>query len=213
LHAEEDISTVVMSPTAHTSLFRGIHEEEVLRMYGLINQAVKEMICAHGGEALWSTVRQAAHIPNDDWDSLEPYPDSATFALVEAASQQMGLPQSEILRRFGRHWILFTAHHGYGEIMDMFGQDLRSCLKNLNRMHGHMGVMMPHLRPPRFVVDELSADHLIVHYYSQRKGLGEFVIGLLEGLAEKYGERIALRHLPRVEGSDHDEFEVSFLPA
>jgi hypothetical protein len=180
-------------------------------MYGLINQAVKEMICAQGGDTLWSSVRQAAHITTDEFDLLEPYPDSVTFTLIEVASQHMGISQDEILRRFGYQWIHFTAREGYGEIMDMFGRDLRSCLKNLNRMHGHMGAMMPQLRPPRFVVDERSPDCLIVHYYSERVGLGALVLGLLEGLADKYQERIALRRLPRTEASDHEQFEVTFV--
>ena len=180
-------------------------------MYGLINQAVKEMVCAHGGDALWKSICEEACVANGEFNSLEPYPDSVTYALVGAASAHMGIPQSEILRRFGRHWILFTARAGYGEIVDMFGSDLRSCLKNLNRMHGHMGAMMPHLKPPRFVVHECSSDYLIVHYYSQRTGLAELVVGLLEGLAEKYQEEISLSRMPRSEGADHDQFEVRFL--
>lgn len=180
-------------------------------MYGLINQAVKEMICADGGSALWKRICAVAGVTNDEFNPLEPYPDSVTSALVAAASEHMGLSQGEILRRFGRHWILFTAHAGYGEIMDMFGSDLRSCLKNLNRMHGHMGAMMPHLKPPRFVIEEVSPEHLVVHYHSPRIGLGELVVGLLEGLAEKYQERISLSHLPRVEGADHEQFEVRFI--
>jgi hypothetical protein len=39
------------------------------------------------------------------------------------------------------------------------------------------------------------------------------VTGLLEGLAEKYSERISVLYVPKGTRSDHDEFEVSFLPS
>jgi hypothetical protein len=34
------------------------------------------------------------------------------------------------------------------------------------------------------------------------------VEGLLDGLAEKFGDTISIRHIPKGERSDHDEFEV-----
>jgi hypothetical protein len=72
-----------------------------------------------------------------------------------------------------------------------------------------MGAMMPKLSPPRFRVEEEKPSKLIVHYYSHRQGLSPMVVGLLEGLADKYGEKVSIRHIPRGSRSDHDEFEVS----
>jgi hypothetical protein len=181
-------------------------------MYGLINQAVKDLVCSTGGEHLWRRVCTTARIDVEDFDALEPYPDDVTFALVAAASEHLGVPQAEILRRFGRHWILFTAAHGYRDILAMFGRDFRACLRNLNRMHAHMGAMMPELRPPRFVTEEQSPDRLDVHYYSPRQGLADLVVGLLEGLAEKYGERIQIEAKSQRPESDHDTFSIVFLP-
>ena len=180
-------------------------------MYGIINQAVKDLICAQGGQELWIRVCEDAGIGLQEFDALEPYSDDVTFALVAAASKHLGVPETEVLRQFGHHWILFTAAQGYGEIMNMFGRDFRSCLKNLNRMHGHMGAMMPHLRPPRFVVDECSDDRFVLHYYSDRVGLGKLVVGLLEGLAQKYQERICIDYIDREECSDHEQFEITLL--
>ena len=182
-------------------------------MYGLINQAVKDLVYTTGGESLWRAVCTTAALDLDEFDALEPYPDEVTFSLVAAASEHLGIPQADILRRFGRHWILFTAAQGYGDIMAMFGRDFRTCLRNLNRMHAHMGAMMPALRPPRFVTEEPSPHDLVVHYYSHRNGLGDLVVGLLEGLAEKYGEQIQIESLRRQPESDHDTFSIAFRPS
>jgi len=69
----------------------------------------------------------------------------------------MQITPDEVLRLFGKYWVAFTATEGYGPILNLFGQDLRTCLSNLNRMHAHMGAMMPDLKPPRFRVAENSS--------------------------------------------------------
>jgi len=180
-------------------------------MYGLINQALKDMVCERpDGARLWGEICRDAGVESQDFEALEAYEDRTTEALVGATARKLGSSPEEVLYNFGFHWISYTAEHGYGEMMDMFGKDLRSCLKNLNRMHGHMGAMMPKLSPPRFIVAENSADHVTLHYFSKRAGLGSMVVGLLDGLARKYGEHISIEFIRKGVRSDHDEFEVYF---
>ncbi len=182
-------------------------------MYGMINQALKELVESHSGARVWGEICESAGVSSEDFDSLLPYEDSLTYRLVGLTSEKLGLSASEILRMFGLHWVSFTAHQGYGEMMALFGRDLRTCLKNLNRMHGHMGAMMPDLHPPRFVVEEKNSESLTLHYYSTRHGLAPLVVGIIEGLAQKFREPITVRHIPKGECSDHDEFNVVFVSA
>lgn len=180
-------------------------------MYGLINQALKDMVLAKpDGEQMWREICQEARIADDDFEALRPYEDSVTSVLVRATAHRLNTTSEDILYKFGYHWILFTAEQGYGEIMDLFGKDFRTCLKNLNRMHGHMGAMMPALNPPRFTLTEQSFNHVTLHYFSTREGLGPMVVGLLDGLAEKYRDTIAVEFIPKGSRSDHDEFDITF---
>jgi hypothetical protein len=167
------------------------------------------MVLAMAGTDLWEAISRDAEIDSGGFEALCPYDDSLTYKLVDLVSKRLNLPAEEVLRRYGKYWITYTATQGYGELMQLFGTDFHSCLTNLNRMHGHMGAMMPKLSPPRFRVDARDAQSMVVHYYSQREGLGPMVVGLLEGLAERYGERISIVHIPKGARSDHDEFEVS----
>jgi hypothetical protein len=180
-------------------------------MYGLVNQGLKEMVCRERGQDVWREICVELGIPTDDFESLRPYPDSDTGRLIGAIAKRLNKTQQEVLSQFGKYWVPFTAGEGYGAIMDLFGHDLRSCLRNLNRMHGHMGAMMPQLKPPRFIVNERSDTHMIVHYYSTRSGLAPMVFGLLQGLADKFNEQIEIEHIPSGERSDHDEFEILFV--
>lgn len=182
-------------------------------MYGLLNQALKEVVLSRSGERVWSNICAVVGVSAEDFELLVPYDDLMTYRLVDAASETLGLSRNEILQMLGSHWVTFTAQQGYGEMMALFGRDLRTCLKNLNRMHGHMGAMMPDLHPPRFVVEERRPDLLTLHYHSNREGLSPVVAGILEGLAQKYKENIQVTHLSKERQSGHDEFEILFLSA
>jgi hypothetical protein len=171
---------------------------------------MKDLVCSEQGESSWRDILSAANLEADEFEPLQPYDDAISYRLVQATSEKLGLSVSEVLRRFGDYWITFTAEYGYGDIMKMFGQDMRSCLRNLNRMHGHMGAMMTQLKPPRFTIVENTEHHITVHYFSTREGLGPMVVGLLEGLARKFSEQVTIEHIAKGVRSDHDEFEVVF---
>jgi hypothetical protein len=179
-------------------------------MYGLVNQAVKDLVISKAGEDAWSDICETVGIGTSDFDPVSPYCDHLTYALVEQAAKKLQCSQEETLRQFGYHWVNFTAAHGYGEVMTLLGKYMRSCLRNLNQMHTHMGAMMPELKPPRFVVTDLSPSLITLHYYSTRSGLRPMVAGLLEALAQKFDERITIESHPKGTRSDHDEFDVRF---
>jgi hypothetical protein len=179
-------------------------------MYGLINQALKDLVAAKAGATTWRKICLSAGISAEDFDELLPYDDALTYRLVELTAEALQATPEDILKMFGNRWVTFTANQGYGQIMEIFGRDLRTCLRNLNHMHGHMGAMMPDLHPPRFVVEEHAPNSITLHYHSARKGLGPLVIGILEGLADKFNEKIEIDHIPKDHRSDHDEFDISF---
>lgn len=180
-------------------------------MYGLVNEGIRELVVQLGGVEAWEAICEEARVEPEGFEPLCPYDDTLTFKLVGLAAEKLNLSTEEVLTRYGHYWITYTAESGYGDLMRLFGGDLRTCLSNLNRMHAHMGAMMPALSPPRFTVDSLTDDRILVHYHSNRKGLAPMVIGLLQGLAEKYGNTITVTHSPRGTRSDHDEFLIQFI--
>ena len=112
-------------------------------MYGLINQAVKDLVVLTAGNAAWDAVCNETNISSADFGHLSPYPDKMTYSLVKSAARQLNDTPGAFLKKLGKHWILFTAANGYGEILNLLGRDLVSCLGNLNHMHTHLGVSLP----------------------------------------------------------------------
>lgn len=180
-------------------------------MYGLVNKAVQEMVTNLYGEGMWEKVRERAGVEAELFLSNEAYPDEVTYRLVAAASELSGVAAEQILFAFGEHWVLHTARHGYGSLMDAAGKSLAEFLRNLPNFHTRIAMIFPKLSPPRFEVSDETAGSLHLHYFTHRPGLTEFVRGLLAGLGSKYGTPVRSTLVrSKADGADHDEFFVEW---
>lgn len=75
-------------------------------MYGMVNQAIEQMVTEIHGEEAWEKIKEMAGIDVDVFISNEGYPDDYTYRLVAAASELSQTPAEEILEAFGEHWLL-----------------------------------------------------------------------------------------------------------
>jgi Haem-NO-binding len=142
---------------------------------------------------------------------IEVYPDKMTYDLVGAACVELGVSGEVLLRAFGAHWVKMTAASGYGDLFDISAgsEGFWGVLKSLDHLHARLEMSLPDLQPPHFWCSEISAGSARLHYQSKRPGLAPMVVGLLEGLAAKYGQQVEIRHdRKKAEGAEHDEFLI-----
>lgn len=182
-------------------------------MYGLVNKAVEDLALAVGGEETWARIKEEAGVDVVAFISMDAYPDEMTYALVAAASTVLKRPAEDILRAFGRHWVLYTAREGYGPLLNSAGNTLGDFLRNLDALHARVGLTMPNLRPPSFAIDQPSDDTYVVRYFSERAGLAPMVVGLLEGVGERFGYEVRVSHTVTRDEADHDEFVMEVVGA
>ena len=182
-------------------------------MYGMVNRAVEEMVLMHHDAETWERIKAKAGIDAEEFMSHEAYPDEMTYRLVAAAADCLDLPAEQILEAFGEHWVLVTAQNGYGAMMDAGGRSLPEFLRNLPGFHARVLLIFPNLKPPLFRVSDVTDCSLHLHYYSHRPGLAPFVVGLVRGLAARFGTAADIEVVAsRDDGADHDEFLVTWSP-
>lgn len=182
-------------------------------MYGLVNQGIQDLVVQLGHDELWARVKQRAGVDLEAFVGMDVYPDDVTERLVAAASEILEVPPAEVLRTFGRHWILYTGRRGYGAVFEMMGRTLPEFLGNLDAMHARLSLSMPHLEPPSFECEQLGPEQLRLAYYSHRDGLAPMVVGLVEGLGEMFGLDVLVKQtLSKGDGADHDEFLIETGP-
>ena len=179
-------------------------------MYGLINRAIKEMVVRGHGEGIWQRIADRAGCPGAEFIGMDSYPDELTYQLVEAASQELGVPVNDILEGFGRYWVTHTATTGYGNLMALTGNTLEEFLGNLDMLHDRVANIMPALRPPEFHSRIEEDGAILLTYMSHRAGLAPVVVGMMKGLGERFGRAVKVEHLERREDTGaHDLFRLT----
>ena len=180
-------------------------------MYGIVNKSIQDLIIHQFGFDKWEEIHEKSGVNIEFFLSNEPYDDAITFKLVTTASEVFGLTVSELLNAFGEWWILKTTKEKYGGLMEAGGNTLKEFLVNLPLFHNRIMLMYPKLTPPEFKISDVEEKSILVHYFSERKGLQEFVRGLLSGLSKMYETTTEIELLQsRDDGKTHEIFKVSW---
>lgn len=156
-------------------------------MYGLVNQAMEDLVRTNFSDQDWHDIKVAAGVENLVFVGDQHYCDELTFKLVHAASEICMQSPEILLRLFGRHWIMFTGREGWHEFFDISSSSVIGFLNQLNRMHDKVRAAMPDAVLPTIVLSETDNGYEL-DYISQRAGLSLFFQGIIEGLAEYYDE-------------------------
>lgn len=182
-------------------------------MYGLVNRSIEGLITRDFGEDRWQAVRARAGLGAEPFVAMRAYDDSVTYALVGAASEELGLPAATLLEAFGEYWTVHVAHASYGDMLRHYGDTVAEFVGNLDAMHVQVATSMPELVPPSFQVDEGEDGVLVVEYRSKRAGLAPMVAGLLRGVAQIYGASYTVSLVRSRESDDEaDIFEMRPTP-
>ena len=172
------------------------------------------MITEKFGEEEWLKVLSASGVSEDSFLTMRSYDDSVTYSLAGAASEVLGAPVETCLEMFGEYWVLETASKSYGMLLSAAGQDMIEFLGNMNALHDRITSTFLDYVPPEFFVEE-KGDNYLIHYVSKREGLTPFVVGLLKGLATRFGNKLEIvaQSHQAVDKGAHTVFEICIAPA
>ena len=85
-----------------------------------------------------------------------------------------------------------------------------SSLQNLDALHDHLATIYPGMRAPSFrCTDAEKGKGLILHYYSEREGLQDIVIGIIKTVAQQiHGTEIDMKVMGNKGGSSEHRWHV-----
>lgn len=180
-------------------------------MYGLINNAMQSMIRDKFGDDQWQKILEVSGVPEDSFLTMRSYDDATTYDLVGAAAEVLGVPVEACLNMFGEYWVLETASKAYGPLMDASGDSMVEFLGNMNALHDRITGTFLNYVPPEFEVQDLGDQRYRIHYISKREGLIPFVVGLLNGLSQRFSSDLEIHYQEEldVDQGTHAIFEVS----
>jgi len=181
-------------------------------MYGLINNALKQFIMLKTSREDWERIRLAANIEHEHFETMHSFADEVTYELLKSYCAYSGREASVVLQEFGGYWVKEVAAKHYGYMLKMTGRTFPEFIQNLDLMHQRVSTEFDELVQPHFNIVQVAEGSFHVHYWSHRKGLAPFVLGLLHGLAEHFGENLQIEQIATGHGVMNSEvFLVQYV--
>uniref|UniRef100_A0A8B9LM23 Guanylate cyclase soluble subunit beta-1 n=1 Tax=Astyanax mexicanus TaxID=7994 RepID=A0A8B9LM23_ASTMX len=181
-------------------------------MYGFVNHALELLVLRNYGPEVWEDIKREAQVDVEGQFLVRIiYEDGKTYDLVSAASKVLKMDAGDILQMFGKMFFEFCQESGYDTILRVLGSNVREFLQNLDALHDHLGTIYPGMRAPSFrCTDAEKGNNLILHYYSEREGLQDIVIGIIKTVAQQiHGTEIEMKVIQqKSEECDHIKFLI-----
>ena len=181
-------------------------------MYGLLNSGFRDFVVTTYTQEAWDRISVKAGVDGKDcYHPISQYPDEMLVGMISAAAEETQQPLDNVLKDFGRHWIEYTASHGYEPLYRYAGPKLEDFLQGLNEIHSKVSKSFPHLTPPQFKAVVVAPSTMRLSYISLRQGLCPMIPGLLEGLSIKFATPVTVQEDRCVKrGDPHCEFVLGF---
>ena len=132
--------------------------------------------------------------------------------VATVCSLNAGVPLDEMLEGIGHVFYETCDKTGHSELMNTLAVDLKTFLRSLDSLHAYLTVSFSEMNAPSFHCESKEDGSILLHYYSQRKGLEYLVIGIVKAVAKGiYHSNVDLEVLSRQDGQwGHNTYHVSF---
>ncbi|XP_036401399.1 guanylate cyclase soluble subunit beta-2 [Megalops cyprinoides] len=153
--------------------------------YGFINTCLKSLVIEKFGEETWEKLRTLAEV-QDTFMTYEIYDDVITLRLVQEACKMLDVSSEVVLKLFGEYFFSFCKMSGYDTMLRTLGGNLVEFIENLDALHSYLALSYQEMNAPSFRVERTEDGKMLLHYYSDRRGLCHIVPGIIEAVAKDF---------------------------
>lgn len=161
-------------------------------MYGLLLDCIQKFLCEKYGEQCWEKIRRRAKLKHIWFVTHEVYGETVLPDLVEAASVELDVDRSMMMRMFGEYFARNIGHYGYARLLRVLGRSLREFLNGLDDLHEYLRFSYPNMSPPSFFCEDETEHGMVLHYNTKRSGFLQYVIGQLTAVGHIYGKGLEI---------------------
>ncbi|CAK6979048.1 guanylate cyclase soluble subunit beta-2, partial [Scomber scombrus] len=154
-------------------------------MYGFINSCLQSLVIERFGQETWNKLSSLPGV-QDTFMTYTVYDDILTLSLVQEACSLLNVPADVLLKLFGEHFFIFCKQAGYDTMLRTLGGNLIEFIGNLDALHSYLALSYQEMNAPSFRVEMTDDGNILLHYYSDRKGLYHIVPGIIEAVARDF---------------------------
>ncbi|XP_060923362.1 guanylate cyclase soluble subunit beta-2 [Limanda limanda] len=149
--------------------------------YGFINSCLQSLVMERFGQETWDKLSSLPGV-QDTFMTYTVYDDILTLSLVGEACSLLGVSADVFLKLFGEHFFVFCKKAGYDTMLRTLGGNLFDFIQNLDSLHSYLALSYREMNAPSFRVEMTDDGNMLLHYYSDRKGLHHIVPGIMEAV-------------------------------
>ncbi len=180
-------------------------------MHGAIMTSLQKFVTQTHGEDAWTQILKNAGLWPRIYLLFQIYPDAEAAAIVAQASKLAGQTEQDILRDFGR-FIAPDLLHMHPDLMRPSWTTIDVIENTEAVMHKSVRERDPNAAPPYLKCERISEDSIHLYYTSARR-LCALIPGIVDGLAEHFGEKIRVAELECMHrGAKGCHFEITKRP-
>ncbi|KAK9523719.1 hypothetical protein VZT92_017622 [Zoarces viviparus] len=154
-------------------------------MYGFINSCLQSLVMDRFGQETWDKLSSLPGV-QDSFMTYMVYDDMVTLSLVQEACSLLNVSAEVFLKLLGEHFFLFCKQAGYDTMLRTLGGSLIEFIGNLDALHSYLALSYQEMNAPSFRVEMTDDGKMLLHYYSDRKGLHHIVPGIMEAVAREF---------------------------
>ncbi|KAG5448214.1 Soluble guanylate cyclase 88E [Clonorchis sinensis] len=152
-------------------------------MYGVLVEGLKQYLTKAFSEELWWSAILNVTGKRKVIQTRQIYPESLLPRLVSYVSEITALSEDDIFFEYGCFFTHYLTDSGYYSLLRVIGDGFPQFMNELDDLHYHLQFSYPRIKPPSFVVAEMTNTTMIIVYVSKRNSFPQFVRGQLTAIA------------------------------
>jgi len=174
-------------------------------MKGSIVKCLAELVKTNFGEQKWKEILQmSGENPYMAVFAISDVDDKKVFNILENTCKVLNLSKQEACDAFGNYFVNTFAPKIYGVYYGKF-KNAKQFIIGMDKVHETVTTNIVNAHPPKFTVEEVDENTIIVTYISKRKMI-DLYMGLVKGVGTYFNTTIGIKKL------SEDKVELNFMP-
>lgn len=169
-------------------------------MHGLINRAIQCFVTDSYGVDKWVEATRFADLDFVEFEAMLIYDDTITPNLLDAVSQILNRPRSDIMEDMGTYLVSHPNVEALRRLLRFGGVTFVEFLHSLDDLPDRARLAVSDLNLPRIELRDHSPTHFSLVCESPIAGYGHVMMGILRTMADDYGALALLEHTGRGNG-------------
>lgn len=158
-------------------------------MKGVIVRCLQELVSNKFGKDKWTkALETGGQDPKKVFLVTEDIEDAKVLGLVDSVCKVLNISLPQAADAFGEYWVCEYAPKLYNAYYQG-AKSAKDFLLKMDEVHRLTTVSIPNAQPPRFKYEWLD-DKTMVMKYDSKRGLIDFLVGLVKGVGKYYKENL-----------------------